>query len=78
MAERIRMPPLLYVLLGGGTPAYKMSKRDSDYGNPKVAGQSCSNCTFAFQHVTTSDYICSQIAGTIRPILWCRLWRPER
>jgi hypothetical protein len=70
--------PLLYWLLGSGTPPYKMSKRDSHYGPPPhyVSRQRCDNCTFAYVGVTTERFICSQIEGTIEPKLWCRLWRP--
>jgi hypothetical protein len=66
--------PLLYFLLGSGTPEYKMSKRDSDYVDRSKYAERCKNCDFAFQHVWTKKYICSQIRGEIFPAGWCRLW----
>jgi hypothetical protein len=69
--------PLLYWLLGEGTPPYKMSRIDSKYTvlSP-VAGQNCANCIFTYLQPKRNVYICSQIAGTILPEAWCRLWRP--
>lgn len=67
--------PLLYWLLGDGTPPFKMSKKDSLYGPSRVTNQRCSNCRFAYQKVATGVYICSQITGYIQPPLWCKLWR---
>ena len=67
---------LLYWLLGDGTPPYKMGQVDAEYGIPRVRGQRCGNCEFAFQHVGTGEYICSQIRDSIRPERWCRLWAP--
>ncbi len=42
--------PLLYWLLGEGTPGYKMTGPESDY-RPRspVRGQICGNCEFAYQ-----------------------------
>ena len=37
-------------------------------------GQTCANCDFAYQHVVSKRYICSQIAPYIEPAGWCRLW----
>ena len=70
--------PLLYWLLGSGTPPYKMNPADALYGAPPPAaqamGQKCANCRFAWQNVKGRNYICSQIAGPIAPAAWCRLW----
>jgi hypothetical protein len=74
-----RQDPLLYWLLGSGTPNYKMSKRDSVYGPPPPGtAQRCSNCASAYQNVVSGVYICSQIAGTIEPHLWCAIWNQDR
>jgi hypothetical protein len=68
--------PLLYWLLGQGTPAFKMSQPDALYGEPRAPGQTCGNCLFAYQHVTSKSFICSEMAGRILPSAWCRLWKP--
>ncbi len=75
--------PLLYWLLGSGTPPYKMSKQDSLYGPAPLsrADESCGNCRFAWQKVVRRDrHICSQINGPIELRLWCKLWQgaPDR
>lgn len=68
--------PLLYWLLGEGTPDFKMAKKDALYTDKtKVPSQKCSNCMFAYTKVVTSESICSQISGKIKPEAWCRLWR---
>ena len=71
--------PLLYHVLGDGTPAYKMSKEDAQYVDKSEAeGHECENCWFAYQKVVTGKFICSQMAGHIQPGGWCRLWfHPE-
>ena len=72
--------PLLYYLLGTGTPEYKMSKEDSAYEDlTTVSGQTCGNCEFAYTKTATiasgdPDHICSQITGRISEPGWCRLW----
>lgn len=68
--------PLLYWLLGAGTPPYKMTREDSDYGAPppQAAGHVCGNCRFAYARVLTGDVICSQIEGRVGWAAWCRLW----
>lgn len=71
--------PLLYHILGAGTPDYKMSQEDSDYTDKsEVEGQTCENCQFAYLSVARDKYICSQIAGYIEPAGWCRLWVPGK
>jgi hypothetical protein len=72
--------PLLYWLLGSGTPDYKMSKDDSAYvAITKTEGQDCLNCEFAYTKTATldsndPDIICSQITDRIHANGWCRLW----
>lgn len=72
--------PLLYHLLGQGTPAFKMDKKDAEYVDKStVKDQACANCRFAYKKVVEDDrFICSQIRGTIRPEGWCRLWKPKK
>ena len=69
--------PLLYWLLGSGTPPYKMSKKDSEYGEERK-GQRCGNCKFAYKKVIKDRIICSQISGEIKPEMWCRLWKGDK
>lgn len=66
--------PLLYWLLGSSTPAYKMDPADANYQQEARGSELCANCVFAFRHVTSSEFICSQIRGEIEPGAWCRLW----
>ena len=69
--------PLLYWLLGQGTPAFKMTKADTAYTDESVVpGETCANCEFAYRKVHNGRYICSQIAGPILPPGWCNRWRP--
>ncbi len=71
--------PLLYHILGSGTPDYKMSKEDSEYTDTsEVEGQTCENCKSAYQRVYNQHFICSQITGGIEPAGWCRLWKPGK
>jgi hypothetical protein len=67
--------PLLYWLLGTGTPAYKMSKTDSAYQEKSKGNQSCANCEFIYLKLANQKHICSQIRGKIEPSGWCRLWK---
>lgn len=68
--------PLLYYLLGSGTPPYKMSKTDSLYVDESTTeNQTCANCEFAYKKVVRDRYICSQIRGPIKPKGWCKLWK---
>ena len=70
-----RITPLLYYILGSGTPPYKMSREDSEYtdqsSNPSMI---CANCEFAYQKVISKKFICSQIRGHIQPGGWCNQW----
>lgn len=69
--------PLLYWLLGSGTPPYKMSKKDSNYRDNPKGKQKCVNCSFIYHRIASDNYICSQISGKISPNGWCRLWESE-
>ena len=66
--------PLLYYLLGSGTPPYKMTKKDSNYVGKTVNRMNCGNCRFTFQRHVNKEYICSQISGNVELDHWCRLW----
>ncbi len=72
--------PLLYWLLGTGTPEYKMGKQESDYAEETpVRSQTYVNCEYAYTKTITiesgdPDHICSQITGRIHAEGWCRLW----
>jgi hypothetical protein len=70
--------PLLYYILGSGTPPYKMSKEDSKYVDKASGRQNCSNCIFTFQNYVKKTYICSQIRGTIKLGGWCKLWAGDK
>ena len=67
--------PLLYYVLGSGTPPYKMSKKDSEYVDKSVKKQNCANCIFTYIKYVDKKPICSQIRGTIKLGGWCKLWK---
>jgi len=68
--------PLLYYIIGTGTPKYKMEKADSDYiDESKTKGQSCGNCEFAYYKPAKKKFICSQVRGEITKPAWCRLYK---
>ena len=69
--------PLLYYILGSGTPPYKMSKKDSLYVDKSQKKQNCGNCIFTYIKYTENKPICSQIRGTIKLSGWCKLWEGE-
>ena len=69
--------PLLYYILGSGTPPYKMGKKESGYVDVSSGRQKCANCIFTFQNTLKKTYICSQIRGTIKLGGWCKLWVGE-
>lgn len=73
LKERAKLP-LLYWLLGSGTPELKFAKADVAYGLPQARNQTCENCVFAYAHLATGDLICSQVSGTIDPQKWCNRW----
>lgn len=67
--------PLLYYVLGSGTPPYKMSKKDSAYTDNSTKKQNCANCIFTYIKYVENKPICSQIRGTIKLQGWCKLWQ---
>ncbi len=74
-AEREKAGPLLYWILGQGTPAFKMGQGDTEYTDrSEVTGQTCGNCEYAYQAVVLKKFICSQIEGFIKPPGWCNRW----
>ena len=74
-----RNVPLLYYILGSGTPPYKMDPDQADYQEKsEVQGETCGNCEFAYLKVSNKTFICSQISGRITPAAWCRLWKPQK
>lgn len=75
--EEERDKPLLYHLLGEGTPDFKMSKADAEYQEEPNGDQKCANCNFAYKKVAEERYICSQIEGDIKPEAWCKLWKGQ-
>jgi hypothetical protein len=78
LPENVRAnKPLLYYVLGSGTPPYKMSKKDSKYVDVAKGRQKCSNCIFTYIKYVDNKPICSQIRGTIALGGWCKLWKGE-
>ena len=77
--EERKKRPLLYWLLGSGTPPYKMSQKETKYtDNSQVEGQTCGNCEFAYLKVANKKFICSQIRDEIKPSGWCDRWVKAR
>lgn len=77
--EALKDRPLLYQVLGTGTPAYKMSKEAAGYiDKSETEDQTCGNCKSAYQRVVNKHYICSQMRGEIKPEAWCRIWKPYK
>jgi hypothetical protein len=71
--------PMLYALLGSGTPPLKMAREDAAYQEePHASGQRCSNCSSAYKNAVSGDTVCSQVSGSIEPEAWCRLWNTDR
>ena len=68
--------PLLYWLLGSGTPPYKMSKYDTKYTNKSLGDSKCGNCEYLYYKPARDKYICSWIRGRIMPEGWCNKWTP--
>ena len=74
--EERRDQPLLYWLLGSGTPEYKMDPEYANYTDEStVDNQTCANCEFTYLKIANKKFICSQISGGIHPNGWCRLWQ---
>jgi len=67
--------PLLYWLLGTGTPAFKMNKDDSKYTDKSKIKQNCGGCQFAYRNNSNGNFICSKIRGDINLDGWCRLYK---
>jgi len=68
--------PLLYWLLGDSTPAYKMTKEESEYTDESEReDQQCGNCKFAYKKLVNGKLICSQISGRIQENGYCRFWK---
>jgi hypothetical protein len=68
--------PLLYWLLGAGTPPYKVSKKDCDYKEQtEIPNQTCANCEFFYLKPSKQIYICSQIEGKVGKQAWCNRWK---
>jgi hypothetical protein len=65
--------PLLYWLLGTGTPPYKMEKGDADYDTKPHGEMRCGNCEYYYEGMDGSG-VCSQVRGNIQRSHWCRLW----
>ena len=71
--------PMLYSLLGSGTPPLKMSRQDAAYQDERHASkQQCDNCSSSYTNNVSQDSVCSQVSGEIEPGGWCRLWNTER
>ncbi len=69
--------PLLFWLLGDGTPLFKMTKVEAAYADPSpFKKQNCGNCLHSYSHVTSGTFICDQMRGAIKPEAWCRVWKP--
>lgn len=75
-----RRLPLLYEILGTGTPKYKLDKADVRYTDKSTTkGQKCGNCDHAYAKVVVPGrYICSWIRGKIKPAGWCDRWVPPK
>lgn len=66
--------PLLYAVLGSGTPPFKMPKEAADYRDEPDGGERCANCEF-FYVGADGDAICAKVRGGVRGAHWCRLWQ---
>ena len=78
-AERSKYP-LLYRILGRGTPAFKMTKEDTEYTDKStIPGKTCGNCEYAYtatftQGTPNERVICSWVQGDIKKPGWCNRW----
>ena len=73
-AEREKSP-LLFWLLGEGTPNYKVSAKDSEYADISTdKGKTCSNCEWYYVKIANNKGICSKIKPYVKPAGWCNLW----
>jgi len=68
--------PMLYWILGGGTPDFKIEQEDADYTDKsKVEEKTCANCEYAYQKVWNKKYLCSWVKGEINPEGWSKYWK---
>ena len=66
--------PLLYWLLGSGTPPYKMAPEDVEYTPMHDTEAMCHNCEFMYMKMSNGSKICSQILGNVSPSCWSNQW----
>jgi hypothetical protein len=66
--------PLLYRILGDGTPPYKFSKAEVERSKSPVEGRSCANCMRWYMHVASSTGICDYVNGVWAAQEWCEHW----
>jgi hypothetical protein len=71
-----RETPLIYWLLGTGTPEYKMSKEDAGYKQEPEGTMVCSNCQYWYVG-SDGEGVCSKVRGQVWESHWCRLWAPD-
>jgi len=69
--------PLLYYLLGSGTPDYKMAQSDAKYVDESPSEKTCGNCEFLYLKNSNKKYIWSQIRGEVKEEGRCKLWAPQ-
>ena len=67
--------PLLYWLLGAGTPDYKMPKDAAGYVERPVDGMRCDNCEYYYE-APDGSAVCSQVRGDVEADHYCDLWEP--
>mgnify|MGYP000108347594 CR=1 FL=1 len=67
--------PLLYWLLGAGTPDYKMPKDAAGYVDHPVDGMRCDNCEYYYE-APDGSAVCSQVRGDVEADHYCDLWEP--
>lgn len=73
--EERKKQPLLYWLLGTGTPAYKADKQEAGYvDETNISTQYCANCIHMYHNVLTKKNICAYIEGEVEPRGWCKWW----
>jgi hypothetical protein len=70
--------PVLWFLLGSSTQEFKMDPSDAEYQTSPRQGHDCANCDFGYRSLRWGVLVCSQIAGTIEPQGWCKLWERSK
>lgn len=74
LKERAKLP-LLYWLLGSGTPVVKMAQDDVAYTDKsQVYGQTCGNCRHMYYYLKGSFHICDFVRGKVELPGWCNRW----